>query len=492
MQYKENMKSRGILGHKIHRNLISILLLWLFLPASTLNANWVYHSGKPEGVYPGKYWQKIETPEQIGWSSEKLQLVREYSKKIGSSAVMIVYDGVVVDAWGDIRKDFHCHSMRKSLLSSLIGIHVEEGHIDLNKTMAQINIDDYKPLLTAEEKQATVKDLLKARSGIYHPALGESVFMKILRPKRGSHKPGTFWFYNNWDFNALGTIFEQETGTGIFEEFNRRIANPLQMEDFEVNLCKYATSADYGEERLSMHRYYRFRMSARDLARFGLLFLREGQWQNLKIISSDWIRESTANHSERGRDGGYGYMWWTGSNYGLFPNVRLRGHSYYAAGYGGHRIIILPYKKLVIVHRVNTDIESKYPQNHHIGRFLWLILSAAGEMDIGKEPYIEASNISKLTEEGLKQLLKEGARWVGPNIGIFPLGKFLELSIAKDGTFSLYATKNKQIDGKWWISGDRFYYEFHGEKSYFYIVQEGNTINLFDETGTLFGSFQKS
>ena len=258
MRNEGNMKPRGISGHRIPANLISVFILWLSLAACAPKPIWVSHEWTGEGVYPGEHWQKIESPEQIGWASEKLQLVQEYSKEIGSAAVMIVYDGVVVDAWGDLTRNFQCHSMRKSLLSSLIGIHVEEGHIDLNKTMAQIGIGDYEPSLTAEEKQATVGALIKARSGIYHPALGESADMKALRPKRGSHAPGTFWYYNNWDFNALGTIFEQETGTGIFEEFDRRIAVPLQMEDFEVNRCKYSTSADYGDARLSMHRYYLF------------------------------------------------------------------------------------------------------------------------------------------------------------------------------------------------------------------------------------------
>jgi CubicO group peptidase (beta-lactamase class C family) len=55
-----------------------------------------------------------------------------------------------------------------------------------------------------------------------------------MRPKRHSLAPGTFWYYNNWDLNALGKIFEQETGTRIFEEFDQRIAGPLQMEDFDV------------------------------------------------------------------------------------------------------------------------------------------------------------------------------------------------------------------------------------------------------------------
>ena len=65
---------------------------------------------------------------------------------------MIVDDGVVVDAWGDITRKFECHSMRKSLLSALIGIHVEEGRINLSKTMEGLGIDDNEPTLTETEK----------------------------------------------------------------------------------------------------------------------------------------------------------------------------------------------------------------------------------------------------------------------------------------------------------------------------------------------------
>ena len=114
-----------------------------------------------------------------------------------------------------------------------------------------------------------------------------------MRPERHAHAPGTFWYYNNWDFNALGTIFEQETGTKIFEEFDTRIARPLQMEDFSISDCSYKTSKDYGQSPISKHRYYQFRMSTRDLARFGLLYLRNGQWHDQQIVSTDWVREST-------------------------------------------------------------------------------------------------------------------------------------------------------------------------------------------------------
>ena len=435
------------------------------------------------GVYPGEGWRKVKKPELLGWSSEKLAAARVYSEQIGSAAVMIVDDGVVVDAWGDITRKFECHSMRKSLLSALIGIHVEEGDIDLSKTMEELGIDDNEPSLTETEKLATVGDLIKARSGIYHPALYESIDMKAMRPKRHSHAPGTFYYYNNWDFNALGTIFEQETGTKIFQEFDRRIAKPLQIEDFKVSDCHYVTGDD------SIHPAYPFRMSARDLARFGLLFLREGRWQGRHIISADWVRESTASHSKRGIGGGYGYMWWTGVKSGLLPNVSVKEHSYYAAGWGGHRVFVLPYRKLVVVHRANTDSPGRQVRGHHIGRLLWLILSAAGETEIGEDPSIEAAKGVRLTADDLKQLLEGGSEWVGPNNGISPGGESLVMSCSRDGELSLSATEGLEFKGKWWISGDRFHFKILGERAYFLIVQDGNTIKLFDPTGTLFGKF---
>ena len=114
---------------------------------------------------PGKDWETAPTPEHIGWSTEGLAAARSYSERIGSAAVMIVDDGIVVDAWGDITKNYKCHSVRKSLLSALYGIYVADGKIDISKTLGELGIDDSTPL-TEAEKQATVADLFKARSGV--------------------------------------------------------------------------------------------------------------------------------------------------------------------------------------------------------------------------------------------------------------------------------------------------------------------------------------
>ena len=381
--------------------LIFLILLLISMVACQTTPHWAPYDLAKQYAYPAKYWPKAQAPEQLGWSSEKLAAARKYSKQLDTAAVMIVDNGVVVDAWGDITKNFQCHSMRKSLMSAIIGIHVDQGNLDLSKTIEELVIDDYPPALTAQEKQATVGDLIKARSGIYHAALGESPGMKAMRPKRHSHAPGTFWYYNNWDFNALGTIFEQETGTKIFEEFDRQFAKPLQMEDFKVSNCRYLSSDNYGEFLTSKHRYYLFRVSARDLARFGLLFLSDGRWHDRHVVSSAWVSESTASHSDIASDKGYGYMWWTGTREGLFTSVKVKDHSYYAAGWGGHKIFVLPYRNLVIVHRVNTDWKGKMVSDSQIGRLLWHILDAAGETDIGEKPTLDGANGVRLRGDEL-------------------------------------------------------------------------------------------
>jgi CubicO group peptidase (beta-lactamase class C family) len=169
-----------------------------------------------EDSFPATEWERV-SPTEFGWSETGLAQARSFSDEIHSSAVIIVQRGKVVAEWGDTTKRTELASVRKSLLSALIGIAVSDHLIKLNSTLDELGIDDNPPGLTEIEKGATVRELLEARSGVYHPALYETPRMANMRPLRGDHPPGTFWYYNNWDFNALGTIYEHATGTGIFE-----------------------------------------------------------------------------------------------------------------------------------------------------------------------------------------------------------------------------------------------------------------------------------
>jgi hypothetical protein len=158
--------------------------------------------------YPGPTWDVVTSPEDLGWSSGRLEEARDYSSEIGSGAVVIVDRGILIDQWGQTSTNWIVQSVRKSFMSALYGIYESAGMINLTATLGELGIDDsIPPSLTEAEKQATVEKLLQARSGVYHEAAAESQSMKDARPERGSHPPGTHYYYNNWDFNALGTIF---------------------------------------------------------------------------------------------------------------------------------------------------------------------------------------------------------------------------------------------------------------------------------------------
>ncbi len=166
--------------------------------------------------------------------------------------------------------------------------------------------------------------------------------MASVRPPRYTQLPGAHWYYNNWDFNVLGVILEKLTGKGIFEEFERRIAVPIEMQDFK------ATDGFYQSGQASTHRQYIFSMSARDMARFGHLYLRGGRWGDKQIVPAGWVKRSTSPYSVTSEDPGnpftgYGLLWWT-TDWGFS-----------ALGQAGHFISVIPSKDMVIVHRVMFD-----------------------------------------------------------------------------------------------------------------------------------------
>jgi CubicO group peptidase (beta-lactamase class C family) len=286
---------------------------------------------------------------------------------------MVVHGGEVVAQWGDVEKRYKCHSIRKSLLSALIGLHVEAGVIPLGKTLGDLGIDDREGL-TPREKAAQVLDLIMARSGVYHPAGYETDYMRNLKPARHSQGPGTWWCYNNWDFNALGTIFERLTGRGIFDEFRDRIATPLGMQDFRYDETR--RDGEYVRFEESEHAAYPFRLSARDLSRFGLLYLRGGRWGERQVIPEKWVRMSVRSYSRAGERGGYGYMWWVAEGDVHFPQMAVPPGTFTARGAGGHYLVVIPARDLVVVHRADTDVPDRKVTGLQFGALLEKILAA--------------------------------------------------------------------------------------------------------------------
>jgi CubicO group peptidase (beta-lactamase class C family) len=300
---------------------------------------------------PTQRWMQYAAPEEAGFSSAGLDAARRYADSVQSGAVLVVYRGRVVAAWGDVGRELQAHSVRKSLLSALYGSAAAEGKIDLDATLGALGIDDDQPLTDAE-KRARVRDVIAARSGVYLPAAYAPSDQDDERPARGSHAPGAHWFYNNWDFNVAGVIYERATGENLYEAFARRIAQPLGMEDYQPSDGFMAY-----EPGLSRHPAHTFRISTRDLARLGQLYLQGGRWSGRQVLPEAWVRESTRPHSDLGEGEGYGYMWWTrtaGSLPERYPSLR-RYDMIGARGVGGQMMMIIPGAEMVIVHRGDTD-----------------------------------------------------------------------------------------------------------------------------------------
>ncbi|HUQ80829.1 MAG TPA: serine hydrolase [Gemmatimonadaceae bacterium] len=324
-----------------------------------------------QASYPGAHWDTIAGSSAARWSVDSLRAIGRYVEALGSGAVVVIDGGRLVAQWGEPARKFPLASARKSLLNALIGIEVGRGTIRTGATLASIGIDDDPPL-TPAELEATVADLLRSRSGVYHASAYEPASMESNRPARGSAKPGERWFYNNWDFNALGTIYERASGKGIFDAFGSEIARPLGMEDYAPR------DGEYVRESTSRHAAYTFRMSARDLARFVLLYLRGGRWNDRQLVPAEWVAESTRGYSNAADGGAYAQLWWAAREGQLLPGVSLDSGTFAARGNGPHYAIAIPSRKLVIIHLANTDTPSpaNWVERGDVGKLVARILAA--------------------------------------------------------------------------------------------------------------------
>lgn len=305
----------------------------------------------------------------VEFSDEAVSRIEGWLENAGSTCLLVLKRGQPVYQWGNIAHKSNVFSVRKSLLSALVGTAVERGEIELDRTLEGLGVDD-KQSLTAVEKQATVRHLLKARSGIYHPSVYETERMLALKPPRHAHAPDEMFVYNNWDFNALGTIFEALTGVSIFEAFAERIAAPIGMEDYSP------ADGSYVEGRETIHRAYPIAMTTRDLARFAELFRLGGKWQGRQVIPAEWVSESTRPWSDADT-GGYGYMWWTADSASGKPaEFPYPPGCYMARGNHGQYAVVFPAEQSVVVHRVDPAVYGKKVLRDQMPELLRFILRA--------------------------------------------------------------------------------------------------------------------
>jgi hypothetical protein len=100
-------------------------------------------------------------PTEAGWSRAGLAEARRQWEALDSAAWMLVENGVVVVAWGDVERRYRCHSVRKSFLSGLYGVHVEAGTIQREDTLADLGIDDEPALTEVEKRRLCRKELYR-------------------------------------------------------------------------------------------------------------------------------------------------------------------------------------------------------------------------------------------------------------------------------------------------------------------------------------------
>lgn len=284
----------------------------------------------------------------ISWDQKKKEKLTAFVSEKLTKSLIVYHKGERVYEYGSIDTPYMIFSMRKSILSLMYGMYIEKGIINPEETLAALNIDD-KQGLSDEEKNARIIDLLRARSGVYHKAAFETSAMMRNRPERGEYKRDEFWFYNNWDFNALTTIFENHTGESLFKVFAEDIARPLNME-FDTTLQKY----HYEEE--SVHPAALWYFSANDLMLLGRLLLNNGNWKGEQLIPAEWIQESTKPYSSAGIRGAYGYCWWAAEEGFHLPFVNTPDGSYSAQGTGQQSLTVIPEWDMVIVHQ--TEVTS--------------------------------------------------------------------------------------------------------------------------------------
>ncbi len=294
-------------------------------------------------AWPGAQWALADTASS-GWSRSLLAEADERARSLGSDAVLVVHRGRIVHEYGHTQKPFNLYSGRKSLLSVLLGMAHDAGRLKLDASLAELGIDDHAAL-SAGEKAATVQQLLQSRSGVYHPAAYEVLSAKLGRPARGRHAPGTHWYYNNWDFNTLGAIYQQVTGQDVFEGLDRQLAGPLQMEHF-----RRAEHTKWELEAASRYPAYVVQLSARDFARLGLLMARGGLWRGQRLLSESWVAESTRPFSVVPPGwSAYGYMWWLPLR--GFPFwTRQAGDVFFASGNHGQLLWVDRARDIVVVH----------------------------------------------------------------------------------------------------------------------------------------------
>jgi CubicO group peptidase (beta-lactamase class C family) len=309
-----------------------------------------------------RYASQIEAIARDTNNGESLE---EYLDASGTTAFLVIHDDrLLYERYFDGYDESSIHtsfSMAKSFASALVGIAIDEGHINsVNEP-----ITNYIPELLQKDERfesITIRHLLTMSSGIKYEEGGDLPWSEeaddtktyyatdlrklALENSRIEGKPGEYFEYNNYNPLLIGMILERATGMSVSRYLQQKLWKPMGMEaDGSWSL----DSTENGFEKMESGVNAR----ARDFARFGMLFAEEGNWEGRQLISRGWVEESTRADTSTDPSQDYQYFWWVNTPEGESYHFSARGNY-------GQYIYVAPEKDLVIVRLGKEEGEQGY------------------------------------------------------------------------------------------------------------------------------------
>jgi CubicO group peptidase (beta-lactamase class C family) len=335
--------------------------LFIFFIASP-----IWASSPERDYWPTDHWRQ-SPPEAQGMDSEKLlrviPFIIENLPEIQSLLVVrggyIVFENYYGLGMPDRQKTVH--SVTKSVTATLFGIAKDRGLIeDLNLTLPEFFPEYFDVTTDPRKKTISLKHLLTMTAGLQPVnAKDRNLFLawtfsadrvKFTLDLPVVHTPGEIFAYSNPVSHLLAVILEEKSGQRLASFAARYLFQPLGI---DPRLWKEdAQGHNTGHGGLYL--------STRHMAKIGFLYLNRGLWDGKRIVSADWIDESTRIQVSAGREYAYGYQWWIRPVTGC--------HSFRAWGRNGQFIVIVPDLDLVVVVTSRTRLPGK-PSAHYAPLF---------------------------------------------------------------------------------------------------------------------------
>jgi len=371
----KNLKILNVNSRKIISFFITFSLFAFFAENS------VYAQPKEREYWPTSSW-KSSTPEMQGMDSAKFLIAVEFiqNRLPDAYSLLVVKNGYLVFEkyfrYGSPERVATIHSVTKSVMSALIGIALEKGYV---KSVDQKLIEFFPEYFTAEmdqrKKEISLKHLLTMSTGFQWDDWGSIVWawinsrdrlkFTIQLPLRD--KPGEVFEYNTSASHLLSGILTKTSKTTTLDFANQHLFEPLgiSVPDFANQPFFKALGISVNQWRQDQQGYYiggyGLKLTARDLAKIGYLYLNNGYWNGRSIVPETWVKESTWQYiyafDAYGGPHGYGYQWWVKQVDDC--------NSYYAWGRRGQFIVVIPELDLVIVVTSETALPHPLTSIHY-------------------------------------------------------------------------------------------------------------------------------